>query len=112
MVCFFTVAVSRANLTLLAGDIISGNYHDSYLPKSDAISWYSLEATELEEEQTLLRTPFEECLTEISHVITCLYKFSITTQNPTPRDRFEKCAAIDMSHFKHFDISHIMEKFP
>ena len=59
-----------------------------------------------------MQTPFEDCLNEISHIITCLYKFSIAVRNPTPRDRFEKCAHIDMSHFEDFDVSHVAEKFP
>jgi len=56
-------------------------------------------------------TAFEECLIDIAHFITCLYKFSIATQNPTPRDRLEKCAKIDMSHYEAFDVKHLAEKF-
>ncbi|KAF8244869.1 ankyrin [Wilcoxina mikolae CBS 423.85] len=56
--------------------------------------------------------PLEESLTDITHIITCLYKFSIATRNPTPRDRLEKCSSIDVSYFETFDIQHAAEKFP
>lgn len=106
MVCFFTAAASHANLTLLAGDILSGDYHPS-----DAEPLPTLDTTESEETDLHRRTPFEECLIEISHVITWLYKFSIAIRNPTPRDRLEKCADIDVSHFEPFDVPHVAEKF-
>jgi hypothetical protein len=54
----------------------------------------------------------EECVTDITHVITCLYKFSITIQNPAPRDRLEKSSSIPISHFEKFDIQHVFHKFP
>jgi hypothetical protein len=33
-------------------------------------------------------------------------------RNPAPRDRLEKCAHIDVSHYEPFDVSHVAEKFP
>jgi hypothetical protein len=107
MVCFFAIAVSLATLTL-AGNIISGNYHESYL--SDAKSW-TLDLAGPQDVGLPSRTPFEGCLTEISHIITCLYKFSIVARNPTPRYKLEKCAEIDMFHFEQFDVGHVAEKF-
>lgn len=109
MICFFTVAISSANLTLLAVNIISGEHDNTYT--SDAESWSSLDTEGLKASEMPLRAPFEECLIEISHIITYMYKFSIATRNPTPRDRLEKCADVDMSHFEVFDISHVADKF-
>lgn len=57
-------------------------------------------------------TELQECFLEITHVITCLYKFSIVLRNPAPRDRLHKCASIDVSHYEFFDIQHISHKFP
>jgi hypothetical protein len=57
-------------------------------------------------------TELEYAFLDISHVITCLYRFSVTLRQPTPRDRFQKAAAIDVSHFEPFDIQHAMNKFP
>ncbi|KAF8243859.1 hypothetical protein K440DRAFT_636735 [Wilcoxina mikolae CBS 423.85] len=61
---------------------------------------------------TSTKSRLEECITDITHVITCLYKFSITIQNPAPRDRLEKCSSIPISNFKEFDIQHVSHKFP
>lgn len=58
------------------------------------------------------KSRLEECVTDITHVITCLYKFSITIQNPAPRDRLAKCSSIPVSHFEEFDIRHLSHKFP
>ncbi|KAF8243837.1 hypothetical protein K440DRAFT_497530, partial [Wilcoxina mikolae CBS 423.85] len=53
----------------------------------------------------------EECFIDITHVITCLYDFSISIQNPAPRDRLQKCSNIDVSHFEYWDIMHVSHKF-
>ncbi|KAF8536959.1 hypothetical protein BDD12DRAFT_746554, partial [Trichophaea hybrida] len=67
---------------------------------------------ELTPPENISNPPLEESLTDITHIITCLYKFSIATRNPTPRDRLEKCSSIDVSYFESFDIQHAAEKFP
>jgi len=94
---------------MTALQIISGKHHDSYI--SDPESWSSADTAELQQAEKPPRTPYEECLAEISHMITCLYKFSIAAQYPTPRDRLEKCADIDMSRFEVFEVAHVTEKF-
>ncbi|RPB16180.1 hypothetical protein P167DRAFT_353330 [Morchella conica CCBAS932] len=86
----------------------------SFSPDS---SIYSLEdaPTEDPEEQpnpTTELTELQERFGEVCHVITCLYKLSITIRNPAPRDRLQKCASIKISHFEFFDIQHAREKFP
>jgi hypothetical protein len=80
MVRFFTISAFYATLTVLAGNIISGDSHEPN--PSDAESW-SLDIAGPAETGLPPSTPFEECLAEISHIITCLYKFSIATRNPT-----------------------------
>lgn len=57
-------------------------------------------------------TDLEYAYLDISHVITCLYKFSIAVRSPAPRDRFRKFSAINMSHYEFFDIQHASHKFP
>lgn len=53
-----------------------------------------------------------ECLVlDTTHIITCLYKFSIAIQNPAPQEKIDKIALIDVSHFEDWDIMHIDEKF-
>ena len=46
-----------------------------------------------------------------SHIITCLYKFSIAIQNPAPKERLSKIVHINVSHFEKWDINHIYGKF-
>lgn len=57
-------------------------------------------------------TELQERFLEINQVISCLYRFSIAIRNPTPRDRLQKYAAIDVSHYEFFDIQHASHKFP
>lgn len=112
------------NIVSTAVDIISGDVDSS---GSEAGSWPVGLSTSLGEEEgqtglpaeveltpleNISNPPLEESLIDISHIITCLYKFSIATRNPTPRDRLEKCASIDVSYFEAFDIQHAAEKFP
>ncbi|KAF8535410.1 hypothetical protein BDD12DRAFT_893068 [Trichophaea hybrida] len=53
-----------------------------------------------------------ECLTmDITEIVTNLYRLSVIIQQPAPRDRTQKLAAIDVSRFEPFDIRHIREKF-
>ncbi|KAF8540095.1 hypothetical protein BDD12DRAFT_735547, partial [Trichophaea hybrida] len=58
------------------------------------------------------KDPFDERIRDISNIITCLYRFSIATQNPAPTDRLQKCSSIDVSAYEFFDIQHVSEKFP
>lgn len=54
----------------------------------------------------------QECFSEIIHVITYLYRFSITIRNPAQRDRLQKCASINVSRYECFDIQHAFNQFP
>ena len=55
---------------------------------------------------------FVTLLSDITHIITCLYRFSMATRNATPRDRLHKITSIEVSHFEFWDIAHIEHKFP
>lgn len=57
-------------------------------------------------------TELQERFVETCHVITCLYRFTITMRSPAQRDRLQKCASIDVSHYEFFDIGHASNKFP
>jgi hypothetical protein len=54
----------------------------------------------------------EESFFEITHAITCLYRLSITIQNPARRDRLKRCASINVSHYEPWDVGHVSNKFP
>jgi len=48
---------------------------------------------------------------DVCHVITMLYELSATIlRRPAPRDRLQKYAAINISHFEPFDIQHVAHK--
>lgn len=87
---------------------------------SDQLSWPSDSSTSSLEDGSIAEpedemdstTELQERFLEIAHVITCLYKFSIVIRNPAPRDRLQKCASIDVSHYEFFDIQHTSHKFP
>jgi hypothetical protein len=44
-------------------------------------------------------------------IITSLYKFSITIQNPARRDRTARASKIDVSFWKDIDQGHVLDKF-
>ena len=64
----------------------------------------------LEDDEAEL-SDFEHSVLDIMHIITCLYKLSITIQNPAPKERLHKIASINVSYFEDWDIKHINEKF-
>lgn len=63
-------------------------------------------------DEMIATTELQEQLKDISHVITCLYRFTIAIRSPAQRDRLQKCAFIDVSHYEFFDIQHASNKFP
>ena len=68
---------------------------------------FPLEDSDEEEELS----EFDYLVLDTRDIITCLYKFSIAIQNPAPKERLHKIAAIDMSHFESLDIKYIDDKF-
>jgi hypothetical protein len=54
---------------------------------------------------------FGEAAKEIGNVVACLYRLSITIQNPSSREKLEKMEKIDMTFFETFDTEHIRNKF-
>lgn len=64
------------------------------------------------EEETEASGP-QSLLENIRHIITCLYRLSTILRNHgPPPGKFAETAAIDMSHFKPWDIECIRKKFP
>lgn len=83
------------------------------LPPSPSSSISSLSDESAEEEDDLdSTTELQARFFETGHIITCLYKFSIAIRSPAQRDRLQKCASIDVSHYEFFDIQHTSNKFP
>lgn len=54
---------------------------------------------------------FHNLVQTIDDIITSLYKFSITIQNPARQDRTARTAKIDVSFWKDIDKCHVLDKF-
>lgn len=66
---------------------------------------------DIEEDELPDTTPLQYAFKDVCHVISMLYEFSATVlRRPAPRDRLQRSAAIDVSHFEPFDIAHVREK--
>lgn len=70
---------------------------------------FMAEQDPLDDEEEEL-SEFECLMLDITHIITCFYKFSIAIQNPAPKERLHKIVLIDVSYFEHWDIKHVDEK--
>ena len=53
----------------------------------------------------------EYLVSDITHIISCLYKLFISIQNPAPKECLFKIVLIDVSYFELWDIKHIDDKF-
>ncbi|GAW16547.1 hypothetical protein ANO14919_059770 [Xylariales sp. No.14919] len=52
-------------------------------------------------------------LADVSHIVDCLLRLSVTIKNPAPHDQFMSKVELDiMAAYEPYDIRHIMEKFP
>jgi hypothetical protein len=92
---------------------VSGKMN-SYSLSDEIDPTYSLRNNpELEAEMTAIAstTPLKEAIKEIDNVISCLYRLSITIENPASQDKLEKMERLEMSHFERFDIEHISNKY-
>ncbi|KAI5777176.1 hypothetical protein EDC01DRAFT_624436 [Geopyxis carbonaria] len=71
----------------------------------------SLGSSFIEEMASESRSPLDSTLFKIKTIITCLYRLSITIRNPALRDRSQKYARIDLSHYEQWDIRRVADKF-
>lgn len=53
-----------------------------------------------------------QILTEVSEVVNCLYRLSMSVRNPTGTQRYIKSAHIDTSYYERYDLEHVAQKFP
>ncbi|KAF8244040.1 hypothetical protein K440DRAFT_663731 [Wilcoxina mikolae CBS 423.85] len=94
-------------------DVVSGEG-----PPDDTVSEFSESSTSSSESgesgPVVARavTELEDCCLDISHVVSCLYKFSVAIRDPASRDLFRKCSKIDVSHYEAFDLGHVTDKYP
>ncbi|MCJ1247688.1 hypothetical protein MMC30_004903 [Trapelia coarctata] len=53
-----------------------------------------------------------QILTEVSEVVNCLYRLSMSVRNPTGTRRYIKSAHIDTSFYEPWDLKYVEQKFP
>lgn len=53
-----------------------------------------------------------QILTEVSEVVNCLYRLSMSVRNPTGTQRYIKSAHIDTSFYEPYDLKYVEQKFP
>ncbi|KAH8743747.1 hypothetical protein F5883DRAFT_663651 [Diaporthe sp. PMI_573] len=51
-------------------------------------------------------------LSQISGIIDCLLRLSVTISNPAPHDRFKSRAGGQVEYYEPWDIQHVLAKFP
>ncbi|KAJ2988699.1 hypothetical protein NUW58_g961 [Xylaria curta] len=52
-------------------------------------------------------------LSEINHIIDCLFHLSMAMRNPAPHDLYmSRAAGETMAYYEQFDVKHVQEKFP
>ncbi|KAK0667758.1 hypothetical protein QBC41DRAFT_323143 [Cercophora samala] len=57
-------------------------------------------------------TELSQISSDITETISCLFRLTVSIQNPAPHDRFKARNWVDTSHFEESDISHVRDKFP
>ncbi|KAI0550637.1 hypothetical protein F4679DRAFT_199980 [Xylaria curta] len=59
-----------------------------------------------------IQSNLDIALDDISHVVDCMLRLSVTIMNPAPHDQFMSRAGLEtMAHFEQYDIAHVKEKF-
>ncbi|KAK4177089.1 hypothetical protein QBC36DRAFT_310460 [Triangularia setosa] len=57
-------------------------------------------------------TELSQISSDITEIINCLFRLTVTIQNPAPHDRFKQRNWVDTSHFEERDIAHVRDMFP
>ncbi|KAI0435610.1 hypothetical protein F4803DRAFT_300804 [Xylaria telfairii] len=58
------------------------------------------------------QSSLDMALADISHVVDCMLRLSVTIGNPTPHDQFMSRAGLEtIPHFEQYDVRHVQEKF-
>lgn len=87
-------------------------------PLEDVVSDGDSSNTETESEsgegssQSQGPSEMRQILTEVSEVVNCLYRLSMSVRNPTGTQRYVKSAHIDTSFYEPYDLRYVEQKFP
>ncbi|KAI0425130.1 hypothetical protein F5Y09DRAFT_322466 [Xylaria sp. FL1042] len=58
------------------------------------------------------QTDLDLALTDINHVVDCLFRLSVTIRNPVPHDQFMSLSGVDTTSYEPYDVNHVLENFP
>ncbi|KAI1130826.1 hypothetical protein F5Y10DRAFT_103409 [Nemania abortiva] len=88
--------------------------HDPMSSTCEAHDYLDLELVEyLKDDNESSESDLDLALADISHVIDCLLRLSITIRNPAPHDQFlSRAGAETLGYYEQYDIKHVQEKFP
>jgi hypothetical protein len=57
-------------------------------------------------------TELSQISSNVTEVIDCLFRLSVSIRNPAPHDRFKRANWVDKIHFEQFDVAHVREAIP
>ncbi len=57
-------------------------------------------------------TELSQISEDISEILDCLFRLSVSIRNPAPHERFLKSSLTDTSHHEPFDLFHVLDMFP
>ncbi|EQB44415.1 hypothetical protein CGLO_16845 [Colletotrichum gloeosporioides Cg-14] len=84
-----------------AADIMNGK----------ATPWEETEDDEEPLDDLETETEMEQIALDVTELVDCLLRLSVSIQNPAPHDRFMSSTFTDTSAFEKFDIQHVQAKF-
>lgn len=58
------------------------------------------------------QTELSQISSNVSEMLDCLFRLSVSIRNPAPHDRFKRTARVNLSHYENFDIAHVREAVP
>ena len=68
-------------------------------------------ASEDDETSTTGDSELTQIMMDVTDIIDCLLRLSVSVQNPSPHDRFKAATSTDTSFYEVSDIKHVREKF-
>lgn len=84
-----------------AGDIITGK----------STPWEETEDGEGPLDYLETKTEMDQIVLDITELVDCLLRLSVSIQNPAPHDRFMSSTFTDTSAYEDFDVQHVHAKF-
>ncbi|KAI8305781.1 hypothetical protein K4K59_011977 [Colletotrichum sp. SAR11_240] len=76
-----------------------------------ATPWEEMEDDEEPLDDLEMETEMEQITLDITELVDCLLRLSVSIQNPAPHDRFMSSTFTDASAYEDFDIQHVQAKF-